>query len=109
MADLSGKSSSTTAMTQASRAARDDFFNSLLVLENLTLTGKGAISGTGNDLANIIAGNSGANVLIGLDGNDTIDGGLGADKMTGGDDSDTFLRHSTAEGKDTIIDFETGG
>src|SRR4029079_8805395 len=37
-------------------------------IENLTLTGTAALSGTGNALDNIIIGNSGANVLTGLDG-----------------------------------------
>ena len=40
-------------------------------LENLTLTGVGAINGTGNDLDNILTGNSGINVLTGGAGNDT--------------------------------------
>ena len=39
-------------------------------VENLTLTGSGNIAGTGNELANVIAGNSGNNLL---------DGGTGAD------------------------------
>jgi Ca2+-binding RTX toxin-like protein len=77
-------------------------------VENLTLTGAGAIKGTGNVLDNLIVGNSAANILSGGDGADTLDGGKGADKLTGGAGSDTFLRHSLAEGKDTITDFETG-
>jgi Ca2+-binding RTX toxin-like protein len=76
--------------------------------ENLTLTGKAGIAGTGNDGDNLIVGNSGANSLSGGAGDDTIDGGLGADKLTGGAGSDTYLRHSLAEGKDTVTDFETG-
>jgi len=77
-------------------------------VENLTLTGAGAIAGTGNALDNIIVGNTGANILMGGAGHDTLDGGAGADKLTGGADSDLFLRHSLAEGKDTITDFQTG-
>jgi Ca2+-binding RTX toxin-like protein len=39
-------------------------------VENLTLTGTGAINGTGNALDNTLIGNSGANVLNGGAGND---------------------------------------
>ena len=39
-------------------------------VENLTLTGAAAISGTGNDLDNIIIGNTGVNTLTGGAGND---------------------------------------
>ncbi|WP_428675192.1 beta strand repeat-containing protein [Reyranella sp.] len=59
-------------------------------LENLTLTGTGAINGTGNAKANVITGNSGNNVLSGLAGNDTLRGGDGADTLSGGDDNDTL-------------------
>jgi Ca2+-binding RTX toxin-like protein len=51
-------------------------------LENLTLTGTSAISGTGNDLNNIITGNDGSNLL---------DGGVGADRLIGGLGDDTFI------------------
>ncbi len=46
-------------------------------LENLTLTGTGAINGTGNTLNNVLTGNSGANVLTGGAGNDTYVVGTG--------------------------------
>ena len=48
-------------------------------LENLTLTGTGAINGTGNTLANVLTGNAAANVLNGGTGADTMAGGLGDD------------------------------
>ncbi len=48
-------------------------------LENLVLTGTGAINGTGNGLANSITGNSGDNTLSGGTGADTLVGGLGND------------------------------
>ena len=51
-------------------------------VENLTLTGTGAINGTGNALANTITGNGGGNML---------DGGAGADTMTGGAGNDTYM------------------
>jgi Ca2+-binding RTX toxin-like protein len=40
-------------------------------VENLTLTGTGAVNGTGNTLDNVLTGNSAANVLTGGTGNDT--------------------------------------
>jgi Ca2+-binding RTX toxin-like protein len=60
-------------------------------IENLTLTGIGAINGTGNALDNTITGNSGANRLTGLGGSDTLDGGVGADNMTGGIGDDVYI------------------
>jgi len=48
-------------------------------VENLTLTGSGAINGTGNALNNVITGNSGDNVIDGGAGNDTLDGAGGTD------------------------------
>src|SRR5215471_77468 len=60
-------------------------------VENLTLMGAADISGTGNDLDNVIVGNSGNNSLAGGNGNDTLDGGTGADTMAGGTGSDTYI------------------
>lgn len=48
-------------------------------VENLTLTGTTAASGTGNTLNNTIIGNAAANRLDGSTGNDTVTGGEGAD------------------------------
>ncbi|MBD2415804.1 hypothetical protein FACHB389_34460 [Nostoc calcicola FACHB-389] len=59
-------------------------------LENLTLTGTGAINGTGNSLNNIITGNSGNNTLNGGSGNDTLSGGSGNDTVTGGIGNDSL-------------------
>lgn len=92
-------------------------------LENLTLTGTGNTSGTGNELDNYIQGNSGNNQLKGLAGNDTLVGGAGNDILVGGsgDDlleggagADRFLFGSgsafntNAFGVDTISDFTKG-
>jgi Ca2+-binding RTX toxin-like protein len=47
--------------------------------DNLTTSVYNNTSGTGNGLANVIAGNSGDNLLTGLGGDDTLNGGLGID------------------------------
>lgn len=60
-------------------------------VENLTLAGLAALTGTGNDLANAMIGNDAANVLAGLAGNDWLDGGTGADALEGGADDDTYI------------------
>jgi Ca2+-binding RTX toxin-like protein len=101
-------------------------------VENLSLSGGGNISGTGNDLANVITGNAGSNAidgekgadtLVGLDGNDflfggdgndVIEGDRGADVLNGGDGGDVFLFRLSGVGAladiagDTIQDFQTG-
>ena len=58
-------------------------------VENLTLVGK-AISGFGNELANIIIGTTVGNTLSGLDGNDSLVGDKGNDTLNGGNDNDTL-------------------
>ena len=66
-------------------------------LENLTLTGSSAISGTGNALANVLTGNGGANTLAGGAGDDTVDGGAGNDAMLGGAGNDIYVVGSTGD------------
>ncbi|MEO8245107.1 MAG: cadherin domain-containing protein, partial [bacterium] len=101
-------------------------------IEVLTLSGSGAINGTGNNLANTMTGNAKANFLfgnrgndnlMGLAGNDTIQGGknadsitggAGTDVMTGGSGHDVFIftslsdSKSSATNRDVITDFSKG-
>ena len=51
-------------------------------IENMTLTGTGAINATGNALNNVLTGNTGNNV---------VDGGAGSDTMAGGAGNDTYV------------------
>jgi Ca2+-binding RTX toxin-like protein len=60
-------------------------------VENLELTGTGAINGTGNSLNNAITGNVAANTLDGSAGNDTLDGAAGNDTLSGGTGNDTYV------------------
>lgn len=60
-------------------------------LENLMLGGTSALSGTGNQLNNLLTGNSANNTLTGLAGNDTLDGGAGTDTLVGGAGDDTYI------------------
>ena len=66
-------------------------------VENLTLTGNSAISGTGNGLNNVITGNAGNNTLNGGDGNDTLNGGAGTDTLVGGLGDDIYVVDSSTD------------
>ena len=57
-------------------------------IENLTLTGPGAINGTGNELANVLTGNEAANSLFGILGNDKLYGEDGEDVLRAGGGND---------------------
>ncbi len=66
-------------------------------IENLTLTGGAAITGSGNALNNVITGNGAANSLYGFDGDDTLNGAGGADSMFGGNGDDTYYVDNTGD------------
>ncbi|HEV8391772.1 MAG TPA: cadherin domain-containing protein [Dongiaceae bacterium] len=75
-------------------------------VENLTLTGTGAINGTGNGGHNRIIGNGAANILSGGNGNDILDGGAGNDTLAGGQGADTYL-FGLGGGSDLISNADT--
>jgi Ca2+-binding RTX toxin-like protein len=60
-------------------------------VENLTFTGTGSFTGTGNALDNIITGGAGEDTLSGGAGNDTLIGGAGADTLLGGTGDDIYI------------------
>lgn len=71
--------------------------NALVNIENLTYTGAGNFTGTGNTLANVITGAA---------GNDTLDGGLGADSLVGGSGNDTYVVQDAA---DLVVEVDGAG
>lgn len=109
-------------------AFRDTVLTSLSSLtlavnvENLTFTGTGDFTGTGNGLNNAmvgglgddvlaggngqdtLTGGEGADTLNGEAGNDRLDGGLGADSMVGGTGSDTYIVDNSG---DVVLETET--
>ncbi len=71
-------------------------------VERLYLTGRVALTGTGNALDNGLYGTAGGDTLVGLDGNDMLKGWAGADRLFGGTGID---RLEGAEG----VDYLDGG
>ncbi|NRT58620.1 Ca2+-binding RTX toxin-like protein, partial [Leptothrix sp. C29] len=71
-------------------------------VENLTLTGTGAISATGNELANVLTGNAAANTLDGGAGNDTLIGSAGDDVYVV-DATGDVVTENAGEGTDLIL------
>lgn len=71
-------------------------------VENLTLTGIGDTSATGNDLDNILTGNAGHNLLDGGAGADTMAGGAGNDQYVVDNQGDTVAEMADA-GIDTVL------
>ena len=82
----------------------------LAYVENLTLTGTGDYSATGNEAANVLTGNSGNNRLSGGAGHDTLIGGLGNDTYI--DPTGDTIVEQADEGVDTVetsVSFSLGG
>lgn len=83
-------------------------------LENITLTGAGVASATGNSGKNVLIGNAANSTLLGGGGGDVLDPGTGGtDYLSGGLGDDTYvlaarsdlnlaLREYTGEGTDTV-------
>lgn len=81
---------STDTLSEATGAGTDTVYAAFTFtladnFENLVLTGRAALNGTGNALNNTLVGNEAANVL---------DGGLGNDTMMGGRGNDTYVVNS---------------
>ena len=64
--------------------------NDTRFVENLTYTGSGSFTGTGNYLDNVITGGLGADTLSGGGGSDTLNGGRGKDVLDGGAGNDSL-------------------
>lgn len=89
-------------------------------VENLSLTGNGTFTGTGNSLNNILNGNTANNTLNGGAGDDTLNGGAGTDTLIGGTGNDIYevdtttdvITELSGEGNDTIkssVTFDMSG
>ncbi|MBV2263526.1 MAG: hypothetical protein KUL79_08195 [Thauera sp.] len=66
-------------------------------IENLTFTGSGNFSGTGNALNNVITGGA---------ANDTLNGGTGADRLIGGLGDDVYV---VDNGNDVVVEADDEG
>jgi Ca2+-binding RTX toxin-like protein len=71
-------------------------------VENLRLTGTGAIDGTGNSSNNSLTGNAANNILTGGGGKDTLSSGAGVDRF-----NYKVLTDSLLANFDVITDFNT--
>jgi Ca2+-binding RTX toxin-like protein len=125
-ADTFNVTSASTVVTESSGSTNSAVTTTLSSytlptnVQNLTYTGSGAFTGTGNTLNNTITGGVGNDTLSGGSGNDTLTGKAGNDTLTGGSNSDTFVFapvnptttggvYNAGFGKDVITDFTTIG
>lgn len=74
-------------------------------VEDLYLTGKKNIDGTGTGTDNALYGNAGNNHLVAGFGFDTLNGGAGRDILEGGVGSDDFY-FEKGTGRDVVMDYE---
>jgi Ca2+-binding RTX toxin-like protein len=73
-------------------------------IENLTYSGTGRFTGTGNDADNVITGGALSDNLSGGLGHDTLRGGAGNDGIDlGAGDDKAFIDNGTAEGGDVVV------
>ncbi|WP_156347361.1 MULTISPECIES: beta strand repeat-containing protein [unclassified Sphingomonas] len=75
-------------------------------VENLTLIGVKAVTGTGNALDNVLIGNAAKNTLRGEAGDDYLDGQGGNDALIGGDGNDVYVVDSLG---DTVTERSNAG
>jgi Ca2+-binding RTX toxin-like protein len=110
--DIYGIHNSATIVIEEAGAGDDTIWTAVNYIltanvENMYLVG--ALTGTGNNGDNFIAGyGAESHTIYGLDGNDTIYGGTGSDNLFGGVGNDTFILSAATEGLDIINDFEVG-
>ncbi len=93
-------------LTEAASSGTDSVNSSVTYvlaanIENLTLTGAAAITGTGNTLDNWLQGNAAVNTLDGGSGNDTLWGAAGDDVLLGNTGNDLV---QGGMGNDTLTD-----
>ncbi|WP_085316327.1 beta strand repeat-containing protein [Derxia lacustris] len=98
-------------VTEAANAGTDTVRTSIgytlgANLENLVILGSTGLSGTGNELANLMLGNAGADTLRGGEGNDSLDGGEGADSLVGGGGNDLYVVDNAG---DRVVELTFGG
>jgi Ca2+-binding RTX toxin-like protein len=72
-------------------------------IENLTASGYGAVTLTGNALNNTLTGNAAANILIGNEGSDVLIGGEGDDTYIVGEAGDRVVETASGGTADQIV------